>query len=66
MPAESNGLHRAETFSALDQRRRVARRACSKPVLPGTPGAKVTASGLPLARVKAFNDALDPAPGDIP
>ena len=43
MPAESHGLHRAETFSALDQRRRFARRRCSLRVLLGTPGGEVWA-----------------------
>jgi hypothetical protein len=66
MPAESHGLHRAETFSALDQRRRFARRRCSLRVLLGTPGAEVATSGSALARLKAFYDALAPAPGDIP
>ena len=66
MPAESHSLRLTEIGSALDQRRRFARRVCSLRVLLGTPGAEVATSGSALARLKAFYDALAPAPGDIP
>ena len=65
MPAENHGLRRTEICSALDQHCRFARRLCSLRILLGTPGGEVTASGSALARVKAFCDALAPAPGDI-
>ena len=43
MPAESYGLRRTEICSALDQRRRFARRPCSLRILLGTPGGEVWA-----------------------
>ena len=43
MPAESHGLRRVEICSAIDQRRRFARRPCSLRVLLGMPGGEVWA-----------------------